>query len=302
MLIGVSHIGVLVYRDNLRINKSPWPKVTYIAYKRRNFHVRSRPGEFDAFKTTMVFKLATEKAAKRLYKSCVEHHTFFRLSFPDPPKDKGDLFKLGSKFRYSDRTLYQLRKEGFPINQDNQPTFSRVNSRNFSERYRLSSAQSTTEHLLFVDDEDETGKKRPYDSSLDRPDKRRPLSGAGTLERKAPLSEEERMATMTQEERDEYRRKIAERLKSDRDLAEMKVTTTTTTYLVDRNSGPGEVIPLESMPLQASGVGSEKDGDKYAVAYGEEKDQDRLPAQVRVQLLEQAEDDKRRAEEEEQRK
>ena len=110
-----------------------------------------------------------------------------RLSFPDPPKDKGDMFKLGSKFRYSDRTLYQLRKEGFPINHDNQPTFSRVNSRNFSERYRLSSGQSTTEHLLFVDDEDDSGKKRPYDSSLDRPEKRRPLSGAGTLERKVNL-------------------------------------------------------------------------------------------------------------------
>ena len=121
----------------------------------------------------------------------------------------------------------------------------------------------------------------------------------------APLSEEERMATMTQEERDEYRRKIAERLKSDRDLTEARVTTTTTTtttYLVDRNSGSVEAIPLDSEPIQASGIGSEKDEDKYAVAYGEEKDQERLSAQVRVQLLEQAEDDKRREEEEERNK
>lgn len=102
---------------------------------------------------------------------------------------------------------------------------------------------------------------------------------------------------MTPEERDEYKKRIAERLKNDMgDETTVTTTVTTTTYAVVRK-GSKEEIPLEDMPVQARGVGSEE--DKIEVAYGEERNNERLSSHVRVQLLEQAEDDKRKAEEEE---
>ncbi|CAN7996914.1 unnamed protein product, partial [Ixodes hexagonus] len=39
------------------------------------------------------------RSCKNLWKSCVEHHTFFRLNTPRPTT-KRFLFNLGSKFRY----------------------------------------------------------------------------------------------------------------------------------------------------------------------------------------------------------
>ena len=99
------------------------------------------------------------------------------------------------------------------------------------------------------------------------------------------------MATMTPEEREEYRRRIADRLKNDmgKQDVETKVTTTvtTTTYVADRNSK--DEIPLEDAALQAHGLGS--DEDKVTVVYGEEGD-NRLSSPVRVvQIPEQIEED-----------
>jgi len=77
--MGVCASGLLVYRDRLRINRFAWPKILKISYKRYNFFIKIRPGEFDQFESVIGFKLANHKAAKRLWKTCVEHHTFFRL-------------------------------------------------------------------------------------------------------------------------------------------------------------------------------------------------------------------------------
>lgn len=78
IMMGVCASGLLVYRDRLRINRFAWPKILKISYKRNNFYIKIRPGEFDQFESTIGFKLSNHKAAKRLWKTCVEHHTFFR--------------------------------------------------------------------------------------------------------------------------------------------------------------------------------------------------------------------------------
>ena len=44
------------------------------------------------------FNLSSYRSCKNLWKSCVEHHTFFRLC--SPPTPKSSLFSLQSKFRY----------------------------------------------------------------------------------------------------------------------------------------------------------------------------------------------------------
>lgn len=78
IMLGVCSSGLLVYRDRLRINRFAWPKILKISYKRHNFYIKIRPGEFEQFESTIGFKLANHRAAKKLWKVCVEHHTFFR--------------------------------------------------------------------------------------------------------------------------------------------------------------------------------------------------------------------------------
>nr|XP_050852843.1 protein 4.1 homolog isoform X14 [Vespula vulgaris] len=117
IMLGVCSSGLLVYRDRLRINRFAWPKILKISYKRHNFFIKIRPGEFEQFESTIGFKLANHRAAKKLWKVCVEHHTFFRLMSPEPVKKVGLLPHLGSRFRYSGRTHYETKKT--PI--DRQP-------------------------------------------------------------------------------------------------------------------------------------------------------------------------------------
>uniref|UniRef100_A0A671LNG3 Band 4.1-like protein 3 n=1 Tax=Sinocyclocheilus anshuiensis TaxID=1608454 RepID=A0A671LNG3_9TELE len=107
IMLGVCSSGLLVYRDKLRINRFAWPKILKISYKRNNFYIKVRPGELEQFESTIGFKLFNHKAAKRLWKVCVEHHTFFRLVSPEAPPKR--FLSLGSKFRYSGRTQAQTR-------------------------------------------------------------------------------------------------------------------------------------------------------------------------------------------------
>ncbi|XP_058465849.1 protein 4.1 homolog isoform X1 [Malaya genurostris] len=110
IMLGVCASGLLVYRDKLRINRFAWPKILKISYKRNNFYIKIRPGEFEQYESTIGFKLENHRAAKKLWKACVEHHTFFRLMTPEPTSKAGIFPRLGSKFRYSGRTHYETRK------------------------------------------------------------------------------------------------------------------------------------------------------------------------------------------------
>ncbi|XP_073962671.1 protein 4.1 homolog isoform X3 [Choristoneura fumiferana] len=130
--LGVCSSGLLVHREKLRINRFAWPKILKISYKRHNFYVKLRPGEFEQFESTVGFKLINHRAAKKLWKTCVEHHTFFRLMTPEPPA-KSTLFpRFGSKYRYSGRTQYESRAAP---PQRAPPLFSRtLSSRQLSSR------------------------------------------------------------------------------------------------------------------------------------------------------------------------
>lgn len=204
ILIGVSHEGVAHYKDRLVVNSVPWTKIVYVKYRKRNFIVKSHPGELETLTTTAIYKLPSEKASKRLYKSCVEHHTFFRLTFSDPPPSRStSLLKMGSKFRYSERTLYQLHKEGHPVKE--QPKFNRVSSLNWSRRYQMPSLSETR---IYVEDGKDDPRKRPL-SEGDLPLRAPWLSKGG----KAPHVIEESTDTMTPEEREQYQREIADRLR-----------------------------------------------------------------------------------------
>ncbi|XP_016060461.1 PREDICTED: band 4.1-like protein 2 isoform X2 [Miniopterus natalensis] len=128
--LGVCANGLLIYKDRLRINRFAWPKILKISYKRSNFYIKVRPAELEQFESTIGFKLPNHRAAKRLWKVCVEHHTFYRLVSPEqPPKAK--FLTLGSKFRYSGRTQAQTRQASTLIDRP-APQFERTSSKRVS--------------------------------------------------------------------------------------------------------------------------------------------------------------------------
>uniref|UniRef100_A0A8C9VZI9 Erythrocyte membrane protein band 4.1 like 2 n=1 Tax=Scleropages formosus TaxID=113540 RepID=A0A8C9VZI9_SCLFO len=140
IMLGVCANGLLVYKDRLRINRFAWPKILKISYKRSNFYIKIRPGE--QFESSVGFKLPNHRSAKRLWKVCVEHHTFFRLVTPEQPP-KARFLTLGSKFRYSGRTQAQTRQASSLIDRP-APYFERTSSKRVSRS--LDGGGSRTQH------------------------------------------------------------------------------------------------------------------------------------------------------------
>ncbi|XP_065600549.1 protein 4.1 isoform X3 [Cyrtonyx montezumae] len=189
--LGVCSSGLLVYKDKLRINRFPWPKVLKISYKRSSFFIKIRPGEQEQYESTIGFKLPSYRAAKKLWKVCVEHHTFFRLTSTEAiPKSR--FLALGSKFRYSGRTQAQTRQASAMIDRP-APQFERTASKRASRS--LDGAKRATQKVEFraVEEEKqeevvvvEVPEPKPVDQSREKPAKH-------TLEsfEMKPIAEEE---------------------------------------------------------------------------------------------------------------
>ncbi|XP_056365116.1 protein 4.1 isoform X9 [Oenanthe melanoleuca] len=153
--LGVCSSGLLVYKDKLRINRFPWPKVLKISYKRSSFFIKIRPGEQEQYESTIGFKLPSYRAAKKLWKVCVEHHTFFRLTSTEAiPKSR--FLALGSKFRYSGRTQAQTRQASALIDRP-APHFERTASKRASRS--LDGAKRATQKVEFRAVEEEKHKE-----------------------------------------------------------------------------------------------------------------------------------------------
>ncbi|XP_077145488.1 band 4.1-like protein 2 isoform X12 [Ranitomeya variabilis] len=149
IMLGVCANGLLIYKDRLRINRFAWPKILKISYKRSNFFIKVRPGELEQFESTIGFKLPNHRAAKRLWKVCVEHHTFYRLSsIEQPPKAR--FLTLGSKFRYSGRTQAQTREASTRIDRP-APSFERTASKRMSRSLDGAPIGSITDQSLLRD-------------------------------------------------------------------------------------------------------------------------------------------------------
>uniref|UniRef100_A0AAY4BI04 FERM domain-containing protein n=1 Tax=Denticeps clupeoides TaxID=299321 RepID=A0AAY4BI04_9TELE len=147
IMLGVCASGLLIYRDRLRINRFAWPKILKISYKRNNFYIKIRPGELEQFESTIGFKLPNHRAAKRLWKVCVEHHTFFRLVSPEAPPKR--FLSLGSKFRYSGRTHTQTRRASSQI-QRPAPFIERSSSKRYTMSRSLDGGENHNLHLHLI--------------------------------------------------------------------------------------------------------------------------------------------------------
>lgn len=116
--MGVTHVGLVVFRNNIKFNTFSWSKITKISFKRKQFFIQLRREPSEDYDTVLIFNMRSYRSCKTLWKSCVEHHTFFRM---DSPKVKRKfLFTLGSKFTYSGRTEYQTVSESQMRNKNEQ--------------------------------------------------------------------------------------------------------------------------------------------------------------------------------------
>ncbi|MGH0180560.1 UNVERIFIED_CONTAM: hypothetical protein FKN15_016719 [Acipenser sinensis] len=155
IMLGVCSSGLHVYKDKLRINRFSWPKVLKISYKRSSFFIKIRPSEQEQYESTIGFKLPNYRASKKLWKVCVEHHTFFRLTSTEATTPRRFL-ALGSKFRYSGRTQAQTRQASSMIDRP-APLFQRTASKRASRSLdgaRGKSAQSDLKPVAERKEED----------------------------------------------------------------------------------------------------------------------------------------------------
>ncbi|XP_041716625.1 protein 4.1 isoform X3 [Coregonus clupeaformis] len=176
IMLGVCANGLLIYKDRLRINRFAWPKILKISYKRSNFYIKIRPGETEQFESSVGFKLPNHRAAKRVWKVCVENHTFFRLMTPEAPT-KAKFLTLGSKFRYSGRTQAQTRQASTLIDRP-APYFERTSSKRISRSLDGAPVINLTEAQDSGPTSGENGREPGLEFSSDSKVEEEPSEGA----------------------------------------------------------------------------------------------------------------------------
>ena len=125
--LGVTSAGLVVFQNSLKINTFSWSKIVKISFKRKQFFIQLRKELTENYDTLLGFNLASYRSCKNLWKSAVEHHSFFRLHSPKaPPQRMSMLMNLGSKFRYSGRTEFQGSKSNLDASKASCKSLSRM--------------------------------------------------------------------------------------------------------------------------------------------------------------------------------
>uniref|UniRef100_A0A8K9XMV8 Erythrocyte membrane protein band 4.1 like 4A n=1 Tax=Oncorhynchus mykiss TaxID=8022 RepID=A0A8K9XMV8_ONCMY len=110
--LGLTPIGVVVYKNKTQVGKYFWPRITKVHFKETQFELQV-VGK-DCTETSFFFKAPNKTACKHLWKCCIEHHTFFRMPENDGNTLTRKLSKfgsLGSKHRYSGKTAMQMGRD-----------------------------------------------------------------------------------------------------------------------------------------------------------------------------------------------
>ncbi|KAJ8277084.1 hypothetical protein GJAV_G00071310 [Gymnothorax javanicus] len=106
--LSVAHMGLQVFQGNTKINTFNWSKIRKLSFKRKRFLIKLHPDFQGPHQDTLEFRLPSRDQSKMFWKTCVEHHSFFRLFDQPKPVSRPILFSRGSSFRYSGRTQKQL--------------------------------------------------------------------------------------------------------------------------------------------------------------------------------------------------
>ncbi|GFQ87940.1 band 4.1-like protein 4 [Trichonephila clavata] len=149
--LGLTPSGVLVIKGKNILHHYFWPRMSKVFFKGKSFMIRIKDKTND--ETTYVFLVSSREACEYLWKCCVEHHAFFRLTqVKDVSNSPLQIFRLGSKYRYSGRTEQQVRSETV---RRPAPPILRVPSRRFQKRSSDVDIQAKEESKKIVEAKDD---------------------------------------------------------------------------------------------------------------------------------------------------
>lgn len=79
--LGVTSQGLVMFKNDVKINTFAWAKIVKLSFKRKFFfiHLHKESPTDDTVENVYGFHMACYRTCKNLWKSCVEHHTFFCL-------------------------------------------------------------------------------------------------------------------------------------------------------------------------------------------------------------------------------
>ncbi|XP_010135611.1 PREDICTED: tyrosine-protein phosphatase non-receptor type 3-like, partial [Buceros rhinoceros silvestris] len=99
LMIGIASGGIAVYRKLICTSFYPWVNILKISFKRKKFFIQQRQKHSESREHIVAFNMLNYRACKNLWKSCVEHHTFFQAkkSLPHEKKILSHYWTLGSR-------------------------------------------------------------------------------------------------------------------------------------------------------------------------------------------------------------
>ncbi|XP_044030970.1 band 4.1-like protein 4 isoform X2 [Siniperca chuatsi] len=80
--LGPTPVGVVIYKNKVLVGKYFWQRITRIHFKDQTFELRVA-GK-NGSETSFFFQTLDRSDCKRLWRCCVEHHVFFRMSESNP--------------------------------------------------------------------------------------------------------------------------------------------------------------------------------------------------------------------------
>ncbi|XP_006027964.2 tyrosine-protein phosphatase non-receptor type 3 isoform X2 [Alligator sinensis] len=98
LMIGIASGGIAVYRKCICTSFYAWANILKISFKRKKFFIQQRQKHNETREHIVAFNMLNYRACKNLWKSCVEHHTFFQAkSLPHENKIFSHYWTLGSR-------------------------------------------------------------------------------------------------------------------------------------------------------------------------------------------------------------
>ncbi|XP_020642239.1 tyrosine-protein phosphatase non-receptor type 3 isoform X3 [Pogona vitticeps] len=98
-MIGIASGGIAVYRKLICTSFYPWVNIIKISFKRKKFFIQQRQKHNESREHIVAFNMLNYRACKNLWKSCVEHHTFFQAKkiLPHEKKLLPHYWTMGSR-------------------------------------------------------------------------------------------------------------------------------------------------------------------------------------------------------------
>ncbi|XP_068716185.1 uncharacterized protein [Montipora foliosa] len=108
--LGLTPRGIWFIKEKEKKALFSWPKITKMAFKKSRFLLEFR--EDQRHTENFTYTCTSSHDAKHLWKSAIEHHTFFRLvKTASRPARTSSFLKFGSRYRFSGRTEHQAQRD-----------------------------------------------------------------------------------------------------------------------------------------------------------------------------------------------